>query len=159
MRQLVGYGKNEPPGEVDSPGGVFGLAGPGTAIRRSRPASPAGSVDQTKVLRGHLAVAATNEFIFHLLTFVESGDTGSLKGRDVDERVFAAVFRRDETVTFLTTEPFDGADRHAPLLRGLIHTAPGKPGRTFPILRGKQKASKLGRAHRNTGIRSSDNPD
>jgi hypothetical protein len=57
-----------------------------------------------EVHRGRLA-AVLFEFELNLLAFVKLGQSCLLDGRDVDEDVFGAAVRLDETVTLCRVEP------------------------------------------------------
>jgi hypothetical protein len=46
------------------------------------------------------------------LTLIQTGETGLLDGRDVNEYVFPAALRLDEPETLLRIEPLHGATRH-----------------------------------------------
>ena len=46
------------------------------------------------------------------LPFIETGEAGSLDSRDMDEHIFAAALRLNETVTLGRVEPFDRALSH-----------------------------------------------
>src|SRR5208283_430621 len=46
------------------------------------------------------------------LPFIETGEAGSLDSRDMDELIFAAALRLNESVPFLGVEPLHGDDCH-----------------------------------------------
>src|SRR5262249_38228952 len=63
------------------------------------------------------------------LTFVERGQAGALDRGDMDEYVFAAVLRLNESIALGRVEPFHGASSHLGLLActNLIATAHHRP--------------------------------
>src|SRR5215469_17543873 len=68
-----------------------------------------------EILRRLLAAVA-DHFIFDRLTLVESGQAGALDRGDMDEYVFAAALRLNESIALRRVEPFHGAGSHHGLL-------------------------------------------
>jgi hypothetical protein len=46
------------------------------------------------------------------LPLIETAETGSFDGRDVDEHIFAAALRLNEPISLLRVEPLHGTFRH-----------------------------------------------
>src|SRR5262245_24622867 len=68
-----------------------------------------------EILRRLLAAVADQLVLDHL-TFIERAQASALDRGDMDEYVFAAVLRLNESITFRRVEPFHGAGSHLGLL-------------------------------------------
>jgi len=68
-----------------------------------------------EILRRLLAAVA-DQLVFDHLTFVERGQASALDRGDMDEYVFAAILRLNESIAFRRVEPFHGASSHLGLL-------------------------------------------
>src|SRR5215475_588541 len=68
-----------------------------------------------EILRRLLAAVADQLVLDHL-TFVERAQAGALDRGDMDEYVFAAVLRLNESIALGRVEPFHGASSHLGLL-------------------------------------------
>ena len=64
-----------------------------------------------EVFRRHLS-PVTYEFVLDLLTFIQSAQSGPFDRRDMNEYIFTAISRLDESVPFCRVEPFHHAARH-----------------------------------------------
>jgi hypothetical protein len=64
----------------------------------------------------HLAAAILFEIVGDALIFVEAGQARALNRADVNERVTAAAFGLDESITLGCVEKFYGADWHIDFL-------------------------------------------
>ena len=63
-----------------------------------------------------LAPAISLELVRDALILIEGAHARPLDGRDVDERVAAAIFRRDEAIALVIIEKFDGSGDHMGIL-------------------------------------------
>src|SRR5262249_45026109 len=68
-----------------------------------------------EILRRLLAAVA-DQLVFDHLTFVERGQASALDRGDMNEYVFAAILRLNESIAFRRVEPFHGASSHLGLL-------------------------------------------
>src|SRR5690554_2229355 len=70
--------------------------------------------EQGQIGRRLLAITAGLELIGDLIAFIQALQARTLHGRDMDESVLAAVFRRDEAEAFGSIEEFysTGDDSH-----------------------------------------------
>jgi hypothetical protein len=66
----------------------------------------------SEIDRGLLAATIRFDFIAQTLVLVQRGHAGLLNSADMHEAVIAAIFGRDETITFVCIEELDGADSH-----------------------------------------------
>src|SRR5215475_10280168 len=105
-----------------------------------------------EILRRLLAAVADQLVLDHL-TFVERGQAGALDRGDMDEYVFAAVLRLNESIALGRIEPFHGASSHLGLLActNLIatahHRATAHPKSALPMERHTVRcATKQGQA-------------
>ena len=72
------------------------------------------SVSELHVLdiRSLLALGALHDVEGNLLAFLEGLETTHVDGGKMSEKVFAAIFGRDETKAFGIIEPLDSTDCH-----------------------------------------------
>src|SRR5262249_9044493 len=105
-----------------------------------------------EILRRLLAAVADQLVLDHL-AFVERGQAGALDRGDMDEYVFAAVLRLNESIALGRIEPFHGAGSHLRLLvcTNLIatahHRASAHPKSALPMERHTVRcATKQGQA-------------
>src|SRR5690349_21632434 len=59
-----------------------------------------------QVYSRRLAAAISLKFIGHALLLIERRHASALHGRDVDESIAAAIFRRDEAIALVIVEEF-----------------------------------------------------
>ena len=78
----------------------------------------AGQLRRSEIDRGLLAIAAGLDVVRQALLLVQRLHAGRLDRADVDEAVFTAALRRDETITLVGIEKLDGAARHDAFLSG-----------------------------------------
>ena len=71
------------------------------------------SVEDDQVFRRGFAALTGHEFVFDLLPFVESRQSRTFDGGNVDEGVLGAVARLDESKTLDRVEPLYSTSRHS----------------------------------------------
>jgi len=69
-------------------------------------------VREAQIFGRHLAVPAGLQLVGDFLAFGKSAQSRALDGRDMNERVLAAVFRLDEAEAFIDVEKFNGTGCH-----------------------------------------------
>ena len=82
------------------------------APRTLRTAKRDCSVEDDQFFRRGLAVFTGHEFVFDLLSFVESRQARLFDGGNVDEGVLGAVARLDESISLCWIEPFYRSGGH-----------------------------------------------
>src|SRR5262247_1206385 len=85
-------------------------------LRTRRQAVDQGPPSTRFEILGRLLAAVADQLVLDHLTFVERAQAGALDRGDMDEYVFAAVLRLNESIAFRRVEPFHGASSHLGLL-------------------------------------------
>ena len=78
------------------------MLGAGTGVRRST---------YPEVFGGFFP-AVGHDFVAHLRTFIQTAQTCSLNGRDMDEHVFAASVGLNKSIALCRVEPLHRTYRH-----------------------------------------------
>jgi hypothetical protein len=70
-------------------------------------------VDELYAVGRGLSVISGNELILDFLTFVQRADPGPLQRGNVNEHIFTAVGRLDESIAFAGVKPLYGTYTHS----------------------------------------------